>query len=482
MDRIKILLAAAEAVPFIKTGGLADVVGALPYALDPERFDVRVMLPAYTCIAPHLRAQMKDVLNTTLFFNGADRYLGLRALEREGITFYFLDNESYFSGPGPYTDYTFDIEKFAFFSRGLLALLPMIDFRPDVIHCHDWHSGLIPPYLKTVLHVAPFYQNIKTVFTIHNLKFQGLCGREYLCQISGLPWHLFYEGSLCSGSGGNMMKGAIQFADKITTVSGSYAEEIKTPYYGETMDGMLQWRGNDFSGIVNGIDTNLFDPAKDEALPEKYSLDTLAKGKDIAKAALQKEMGLAQEKDAFLLGMVTRLTEQKGLDLLLPLLGKLCEAPFQLAIIGSGDYFYEHSLWECAAAHPRRMSVFLGYSDPLARRIYAGCDAFLMPSRFEPCGLSQLIALRYGTPPIVRATGGLKDTVASLDKAGDEATGFAFENYDATGFNWAIDYALDTYQHHPRTWKKLRENAMKQDFSWSRSAKEYEALYQSLLP
>ncbi len=481
MSKIKVLFAAAEAVPFIKTGGLADVAGSLPYAFDQEKYDVRVILPCYTCIAPRYRSQMKDVMHTVIFFNGQDRYLGLRSLELNGLTFYFVDNEAYFGGSGPYTDYTYDIEKFTFFCRSVLAILPIINFQPDIIHCHDWHTGLIAPYLKTSLSWDPFYQNIKTIFTIHNLKFQGLCSREFLCQVSGLPWHLFTEGPLCSGSGGNMMKGAIQYSDKITTVSDSYAEEIKTPEYGETMDGMLLWRSPDFCGIVNGIDYSIFDPSSDPSLAAHYSASTVSRGKAASKAALQKELGLAEEKDSFLIGMVSRLTEQKGLDLVIPVLERLTTKPCQFVVLGTGDYQYEHTLWEYAASRPDRMKACLVYDEALSHRIYAGCDAFLMPSRFEPCGLSQLIALRYGTLPIVRATGGLKDTVIPYDKAGNKATGFAFENYDWGGISWALDNALDTFLLRRKDWNAMRQNAMKQDYSWTSSAKRYEALYEGLL-
>lgn len=480
MNRVKVLFAASEAVPFVKTGGLADVVGALPFALNPQEFDVRVMLPCYTCLPPDYRAQMKDERYFYTYFNGRDRYVGIRSLVREGVTFYFLDNEEYFGGFGPYTDYTYDIEKFSFFCFSLLASLPGLDFKPDIIHCHDWHTGLIPAYLKNTYGGDPFYQSIRTIFTIHNLKFQGLCGREYLCRISGLPWTLFYEGSLCSGSGGNMMKGAIQYADKITTVSNSYAEEIKTPYYGESMDGLLQWRSADFTGIVNGIDTSFYDPETDPALSVHYGAGNVTKGKKAAKAALQKRLGLDPDPDALLIGMVSRLTEQKGLDLVLPLLDRLSQPPFQLAVLGSGEPFYQYCLADTAAGRPGRVSTYLGYNEDLARQIYAGSDAFLMPSRFEPCGLSQLIALRYGSLPIVRATGGLKDTVMSLDKFGEKATGFAFESYDAGGLHWVLDMAWHTFSQQPKLWTRMQVNAMKQDFSWQRSAELYQGIYREL--
>ena len=476
-----VLFATAEAVPFIKTGGLADVAGSLPYAFDPTEWDVRVVLPAYTSISPVYREQMKDVMHYYIYFNGRDRYLGVREMFFRGIHFYFLDNEEYFGGAGPYTDYTYDIEKFSFFSLAVLAFLPQIGFRPDIIHCHDWHTGLVPVFLKSFYSDQEFYRGIKTIFTIHNLKFQGVCDRQYLMDITGLPAELFGSGPLCSGGSGNMMQGALVFADAVTTVSRSYAEEIKTREYGEGMDWLLKAISGHFCGIVNGIDETVFDPASDPALKVHYSLSNMKSGKAASKKALQQELGLQQEPGSFLLGIVSRLTDQKGLDLVIPLLDKLSAPPFQLVVLGTGEYRYELIFRQYAEARPDRIRSLAYYDEALSHRIYAGCDAFLMPSRFEPCGLSQLIALRYGTLPIVRATGGLKDTVRSFDKAGLKATGFVFENYDVGGLNWGIDYALDTFLNHPGDWNRLRRNAMKEDFSWKSSAREYAALYQKLL-
>ena len=477
----KILFAASEAVPFVKTGGLADVVGSLPYAFDPSEWDVRVVLPAYTSISPIYREKMKDVTHFMTWFNGRDRYVGIRELFFRGVHYYFIDNEEYYGGAGPYTDYTYDIEKFTFFSHAVLAILPNIGFQPDIIHCHDWHSGLIPVYLKTRYAEQDFYRNIKTIFTIHNLKFQGVCDREYLMDISGLPGELFGSGPLCSGGCGNMMQGALVFSDAVTTVSKSYAEEIKTREYGEGLDWLLRAVSGHFYGIVNGIDETVFDPASDPSLKVHYSLSNLKSGKAASKKALQQELGLKEEKDSFLLGIVSRLTDQKGLDLIIPLLDKLTAPPFQLVVLGTGEYRYEMIFRQYAEARPDRIRSLAYYDEALSHRIYAGCDAFLMPSRFEPCGLGQLIALRFGTLPIVRATGGLKDTVRSFDKSGRDATGFVFEDYDVGGLNWGIDYALDTFRNHKDDWNRLVRNAMKEDFSWQSSAREYAALYQKML-
>jgi len=476
----QILFASSEVVPFVKTGGLADVCGSLPYAFDPEKWDVRVILPAYTSISPLYRQQMKDLFHLYFPFNGRDCYAGVRELVYRQIHFYFVDNEEYFGGAGPYTDYTYDIEKFTFFSRAVLTLLPRIGFQPDIIHCHDWHTALIPAYLKTLYRDDPFYAKTKSIFTIHNLKFQGICDKDFLRRISGLPAELFAEGPLCSGSSGNMLRGALSFADFVTTVSISYAQEVKTPAYGEGLERQLAQRGDTFCGIVNGIDELVFDPARDPSLSVHYTVKNVAANKKKAKAALQKELGLQEEPDSLLIGIVSRLTDQKGVDLIIPLLDRLSAPPFQLAVLGTGEYHYELIFRHYSEARTGRVRACAVYNEALSHRIYAGCDAFLMPSRFEPCGLSQLIALRYGTLPIVRATGGLKDTVFSYDKKGKKATGFVFEDYDVGGLNWGISLALDTYLNHPDDWQQMVRNAMRQDFSWTASAKEYEALYRKL--
>lgn len=477
----RILFAAAESVPFVKTGGLADVVGSLPYAFDPEKYELRIMLPAYTCIAESFRESMETLASFDVYFNGRQRYLGIKHLLHKGMHFYFIDNEEYFGGPAPYTDYMYDIEKFSFFSFAVLASLPHIPFQPDLIHCHDWHTGLIPPYLATQFRHDPFFENIRTLFTIHNLKFQGLCDRDSLKNISGLPWELFAQGPLCSGSSGNMMRGALEYADAVTTVSKSYGEEITTPEYGEGLEGIFQGMQHRFYGILNGIDEEIFNPATDPALKRHYDVSHVKSGKAAAKAALQKELGLETDPEAMLLGIVSRLTDQKGMDLVLPLLEKFTQKGLcQLVVLGTGEAHYENSFRQMADTRPLQMAVCTLYDEALSHRIYAASDAFLMPSRFEPCGLSQLIALRYGTLPIVRATGGLKDTVRSLDKYEKKATGFVFEDYDVGGLNWAFDLAFSTFRYERPLWEAMRRNAMREDFSWRRSAEEYGNLYETL--
>lgn len=475
-----ILFAASEAVPFIKTGGLADVVGSLPFAFDREKEDVRVILPAYTSIPSVYRGQMEDLFHFMIFFNGRDRYVGVRQLSYQGLIFYFVDNEEYFGGPGPYTDYEYDIEKFSFFSLAVLSALPKIGFKPNILHCHDWHTGLIPVYLKTSFMNDSFYRRTKTVFTIHNLKFQGICDRDHLMRMSSLPPEFFAEGPLCSGSSGNIMRGALSFADAVTTVSETYAEEVRTPAFGEGLQNVLAALGDRFSGIVNGIDTKLFNAGSDPALPAHFTAKTLKAGKAKNKKALQRELGLAEEADSFLLGIVSRLTDQKGFDLLLPLMDKLSSYPFQLAVLGTGEPRLENAFRTAAERYPARVAVVTHYDEALSHRIYAGCDAFLMPSLFEPCGLSQLIALRYGTLPIVRATGGLKDTILSYDKGHLKSNGFAFETFDTGGLDWAIEMAKNIFFQDKKTWQILCQNAIMADNSWEKSAKKYEKLYQKI--
>ena len=475
-----ILFAASEAVPFIKTGGLADVVGSLPFAFDKSKEEVRIILPAYTSIPAVYRSRMEDLLNFMIFFNGRDRYVGIRQMRYNGILFYFVDNEEYFGGPGPYTNYEYDIEKFAFFSLAVLSALPKIGFKPGIIHCHDWHTGLIPVYLKTSFLNDSFYRRTKSVFTIHNLKFQGICDRDHLMRMTSLPPEFFAEGPLCSGSSGNMMRGALSFADAVTTVSESYAEEIKTPAYGEGLQNVLADLGERFCGIVNGIDMKSFDAAGDPALSFPFSAENLKIGKAKNKKALQQELGLAEEADSFLLGIVSRLTDQKGFDLLLPLMDKLSSYPFQLAVLGTGEPRLEDAFRAAAARYPARVAVATQYDEALSHRIYAGCDAFLMPSLFEPCGLSQLIALRYGTLPIVRATGGLKDTILSYDKGKLKSNGFVFETFDTGGLDWAIELAKNLFYNDRKSWQVLCQNAIMADNSWEKSAKKYEALYRRI--
>ena len=477
----KILFTASECVPFIKTGGLADVIGSLPAVIDREQFEVRVMIPAYTIIPEQYRSEMKTVCYFQSFFNGRDRYIGVKELVRDGVIYDFIDNEEYFGGGYPYTDYYYDIEKFCFFCKAVLSVLPSLGFRPDIIHCNDWHTGLIPVYLKTEFAGDPFYQGIKSIMTVHNLKFQGLFNAKVMSRISGLPMDLFTIDKLLTFTDGNMLKGGLVYADKITTVSETYAEEIKTPEYGEGLDGIFRARWHEFRGIVNGIDTNVFDPAADDLIPVHYTSRNVLSGKTKNKLALQRQLGLEQDDSVMMMGIVSRLTEQKGMELIARVLPELMASRVQLVVLGTGEAHYESVLRSAEEAYPGRMSVNLRYSEELSHRIYAACDAFLMPSRFEPCGLSQLIALRYGTLPIVRETGGLKDTVIPYNRFTGEGTGFSFLFYDSAVLLDILRYALKTYYENRKGYTKLQRRAMQQDFSWEASAKVYEEMYKEML-
>ena len=476
-----ILFAASECVPFIKTGGLADVVGSLPKYFDRKEYDVRVILPKYLCIPEKFQKEMRYVTHFYMDFCWRNQYVGILQTERDGVTYYFLDSEFYYGGSWPYSNMLEDIEKFSFFSRAVLSALPQIGFRPDVIHCHDWQTGLIPVYLNDDFQGDPFFRGIKTIFTIHNLKFQGTWDVATIRNITGLSDYYFTSDKLECYENGNLLKGGLVYADRITTVSRTYAKEIQTEFYGEHLDGLLRARSSELSGIVNGIDYSFYNPETDKDIAATYSVSDRKEKKAINKAALQKELGLKEDPDAFMIGIVSRLTDQKGLDLVQCVLNEICAKDVQLVVLGTGEWRYEQMFRSMAEAHPARISANIFYSEALSHRIYAGCDAFLMPSLFEPCGLSQLMSLRYGTLPIVRETGGLKDTVEPYNQYTGQGTGFSFTNYNAHDMLHVIELAKEVYQKHREEWEALSDRAMRQDFSWKKSAKEYEALYHELL-
>ena len=424
----KILLLASEAVPFIKTGGLADVVGSLPKNIDREFFDCRVMIPKYLCIKEEMSQKMEYITNFYMNYLGQDRYVGIFKAEWEGITYYFIDNEYYFSGWSPYGDWLWDLQKFCFFEKAALNALPVIGFQPDLIHCHDWQTGLVPVYLKDAYAGGDFYRNIKSVFTIHNLKFQGVWDVKTVQMLSELSDYYFTPDKLEAYKNGNMLKGGLVYADAITTVSNTYAEEIKTPFYGEGLDGLLRARANSLRGIVNGIDYSEFDPETDPHIEARYNLKDFRKEKKKNKLALQRQLGLPEDEGKFMIGIVSRLTDQKGIDLIQCVMDDLCQDDIQFVVLGTGEERYENMFRHYDWKYHDKVSAQIYYSDPLAHRIYAACDAYLMPSLFEPCGLSQLIALRYGAVPIVRETGGLKDTVEPYNEYESTGTGFSFAN------------------------------------------------------
>lgn len=477
----KILFAASESVPFIKTGGLADVVGSLPKNFNKEEFDVRVMLPKYACMKEEWKEKLVYKTHFYMDFHGKDRYVGILETELDGITFYFIDNEEYFSGPKPYTsDGLWDIERFAYFSKAVLCTLPVIDFKPDVIHCHDWQTGLVPVYLDHFRYFMEYYQGIKTVMTIHNLKFQGVWGTKEVKEITGLADYYFTSDKLEAYNDANLLKGGIVYADKVTTVSNTYAEEIKVPFYGERLDGLMNARSNSLSGIVNGIDYVEYNPETDPWLAANYSIDNFRKEKVKNKTALQQELGLEVNPKVMMIGIVSRLTDQKGFDLIAHVMDELCEDPIQMVVLGTGDEKYENMFRHFAWKYPEKVSANIFYSDALSKKIYGSCDAFLMPSLFEPCGLSQLMSLRFGTLPIVRETGGLKDTVEPYNEEEKTGTGFNFASYNAHEMMNTVRYAEQIYYDKKREWNKMVERAMAADFSWGTSAKQYEDLYNSL--
>lgn len=478
----KILFVASEGVPFIKTGGLADVVGSLPKCIDREYFDVRVMIPRYTCMKPQMQEKLSYLAHFYLDFNWKEEYVGILEAEVEGIKYYFIDNEGYFGGFKPYGDNAlFEVEKYAFFSKAALSALPVIGFQPDIIHCHDWQTGLIPVYLKERFHGGDFFRNMKSVMTIHNLKFQGKWDVKSVKNITGLPDYYFTADKLEAYKDANLLKGGLVFADAITTVSNTYAEEIKTAFYGEGLDGLMNARSHDLRGIVNGIDYEEFDPATDPYIEYKYDAVNFRKEKAKNKRALQKELGLAEDEKRFMIGIVSRLTDQKGFDLIAYIMDELCQDSVQIVVLGTGEERYENMFRHFDWKYADKVSANIYYSEALSHKIYAASDAFLMPSLFEPCGLSQLISLRYGTVPIVRETGGLKDTVWPYNEYESTGTGFSFVNYNAHEMLGTIRYAEKIYYDRKREWNKIVDRAMAADFSWHVSALKYQEMYDWLI-
>ncbi len=479
----KILFAASECVPFIKTGGLADVCGALPKMLDKNEWDVRVVLPNYTCIPEKYRHEFTYV---THFYMGTGayvpyKYVGVLQYEFEGITYYFIDNEEYFDCTTPYGNIRYDIEKFCFFDKAVLSMLPLIGFQPDIIHCHDWQTGYIPVYLKTEFQGDMFFWGMKTIMTIHNLKFQGVWDIDTMVGLTGFSRDLFTSDKLEYHNNGNMLKGGLVYADSITTVSDTYALEIQTPEYGEGLNGLLSARADALCGIVNGIDYGIYDPATDEKLYVNYDADTFRKNKVKNKEKLQKELGLAVDKKKYLIGLVSRLTDQKGLDLIDACFEELLDEDTQFVVIGTGEERYESMFNYYAYKYPEKVASIIAYDAALAQKLYAAADVFLMPSQFEPCGLTQLMSFRYGTVPIVRETGGLKDTVEAYNEYENTGTGFSFGPYNAYDMLHVINYSKDIFFNKKRQWNQMVERGMRADFSWKSSAEKYCDLYNTLL-
>lgn len=476
-----ILFVASECAPFIKTGGLADVVGSLPKSFNKDEFDCRVVMPKYMCMKWEFVQRLEYVTHFYMNLNWRSQYVGIFKVVHDGVTIYMIDNEYYFGGDKPYGETKRDIEKFSFFSRAALSILPVIGFRPDVIHCHDWQTGLVPVYLKDCFAEGDFYRGIKSVMTIHNLKFQGIWDIKTVRDIAGLSNYYFTSDKLKYYDDANLLKGGIVYADHVTTVSNTYAEEIKTPFYGEGLDGLMRARSNCLSGIVNGIDYDIYNPETDPYITKNFNVDTFRKEKKMNKRKLQQDLGLDVDDKKFMIGCVSRLTDQKGFDLIAYIMDELCQDDIQFVVLGTGEEKYENMFRHFDWKYHNKVSAQIYYSEEMSRRIYASCDAFLMPSLFEPCGLSQLMSLRYGTLPIVRETGGLRDTVEPYNEFESRGTGFSFSNYNAHEMLGTIRYAKDTFYNKKREWNKMVDRAMMADFSWNVSARKYEDIYRYLL-
>ncbi len=469
---MNILFAASEAVPFAASGGLADVIGSLPASIYNQGHECRVVIPLYRAIRPELRAQMTFLTNITVDVSWRKQYCGIFTAIWNGVTYYFIDNKYYFDRDGLYGFYD-DCERYVFFSRAVLEMLRCIDFRPDIIHANDWQTAMISVFYQVFYKYQQGYQNIRNVFTIHNIQYQGSYGREVLNEVMGIP--LYHMGILEYDGAINMMKGAIEAADKITTVSPSYAWEILDPYYAHGLDRILINKQYKLTGILNGIDTHLYNPEKDECIAKKFSADKVG-GKKACKEALLSELAL-QEGDEPVIGIVTRFVSHKGIDLIRYVFEDLLKLGYKFAILGSGEKIYEDFFSEMHSRYPDTVSVTLGFQPDLARRIYAGADMFLMPSQSEPCGLAQMIAMRYGTIPIVRETGGLHDTVK--DNGNGDGNGFTFRTYNAHDMLNACERAHKCHTD-SKAWKALIKRAMRCNYSWHASAGEYIKLYQEL--
>ena len=500
----RILMVASEASPFAKTGGLADVITGLPPALNKRGADARVIMPKYefagkskmirrdestgeleeseekktlSDLLEENNLELEHVCHFNVNLGWRQLYCGIERTTYRGVIYYFVDNEFYFRRDNCY-GFGDDTERFAFFCRAVLEAIPYLDFVPEIIHCHDWQAGMVPVLLKAQYSSLELYRDIRTVYTIHNLKFQGIYGISEMKEWFGLGNEYFTSDKLEFFGAGSFMKGGLVYADIITTVSDTYAQEIKYPYYGEQLEGLLLARENSLFGIVNGIDYELYNPKTDPYIYKNYTKSTI-KEKKVNKTELQKRLGLTVNEDIPMIGLVSRLTDQKGLALIECVFDEIMREEVQFVILGSGDRKYEELFQQAVNRYPGKVAVKIAYSDPRAQRIYAASDFFLMPSLFEPCGLGQMISMRYGTLPIVRETGGLKDTVISYNEETGEGNGFSFTNYNAHDMLFTIQRALRIYKKKTlRT--KLIKAAMSRDFSWETPSLKYMELYDQL--
>lgn len=472
---LKLLLAASEMSPYAKTGGLADVVGSLPKALSNlGNVDIRTIIPRYKTIddARYGLQRSPEVIHFDM--SGGTHGMGLQYVElAERWKAYFIDSEEYFGRDGLY-GYHDDAQRFAFFARAVPETAKALNFRPDVIHCNDWHTGLVPAYLKTLYRSDPFFKDTATVFTVHNLGYQGIFPKEILPMLD-LGWEEFKLEKLEFWDNISFIKGGLAYSDVINTVSKRYSEEIQTLWYGENLDGLLSYRRDALYGIVNGLDYDVWNPATDQALARNYDTSSI-ESKVENKLALQRENNLPENPQTPLIGVVSRLTYQKGLDMVADAIHDMIHLGIQIVLLGTGDEYYQDRFRKLAYDFPSSVGINLTFSDPMARRIYAGSDMFLMPSRYEPCGLGQLISMRYGTIPVVRRTGGLADTVQEYDPNTGDGTGFCFHDEWPPALTSAVRRALGVY-YDKDNWRRLVLNAMKADFSWANSAREYVNLY-----
>lgn len=476
---MKVLFAAAECAPFFKTGGLGDVVGALPKSLVKEGVEVAVVIPYFSKIAEKYRNDIVDVLEFEVRVGWRQQYCGIKTLRLDDVQYYFIDNLYYFNRDQLYGYYD-DGERFAFFQQAIIEMMEKVDFIPDVLHVNDYHTAMIPFLLREKYHWINAYQSIRTVLTIHNLEFQGKYDRQVLPDLFGISTERFDDGTIEFDHAVNFMKAGILYASKVTTVSPSYAEEIKTSAFGCGLEVILQMESNKLMGILNGIDTITNNPATDEHLTFHYSLEDLH-GKAQNKRLLQEKMGLPLREDVPLIGVVSRLTYQKGFHLVLDELHNLLQFDVQFVLLGTGDPRFEEAFRQIGQQYPDKCAMNIDFNLGLAQLIYAGADMFLMPSAFEPCGLSQMVAMRYGTLPVVHQIGGLKDTVEPYNPITNTGTGFGFEDFRPFILMQTLIQAIDLYQNHHKIWQDLVQNAMQKDFSWHQSSMIYLSLYHSIV-
>lgn len=473
---MKILFSATEAYPFIRTGGLGDVIGALSKELSKLGEDVRVIIPKYKGIKEDLKNKINYIKHIFVDIGWRHQYCGIEELKVNNVQFYFIDNEYYFNRDNLYGYYD-DAERFAFYDRAVLEILKAINWYPDIIHCNDWQCGMIPVLYKLEYRNKDEYPDIKFIYSIHNLLFQGNFGKEVLGELFGYDLEQFNNGGLSFNDGISYMKGGINYSEKVLTVSYTYVEEIKTPEYGECMDELLRNKGGDLKGILNGIDYEEYNPLTDELIEKRYDINSIEK-KIENKLALQRELGLEENKDIPIISIVSRLTSQKGIDLIKEIIDCVLTKEVQFVVLGTGEWEYEEFFKGLEKRYPNKVATRIIFDNKLSHKIYAGSDMFLMPSKFEPCGLGQLIALRYGNVPIVRETGGLKDTIEAYNKFEFTGNGFSFYNYSSIELKNCIFEALEIYKRKDE-WNNLVKTAMSCDNSWKKSSLEYKKIYES---